>query len=146
MNGADSKNSIHVRVCRWTAGVAGYIWMALEKPSRSSRGAARLCKSRSDLEAAATLGRWIELKRGGEDEMASRGWIRRAQPDAHTRKPTLIVCDQFSICYTDQLLDLAIRRVLFSSPPAMLGLCNNVSYESWWLVNRPIDKRLILFH
>lgn len=49
------------------------------------------------------------MGRRAEDESDAQ------QPDTHTRKPTLVVCDQFSICHADQMLNLAIRRVLFLS-------------------------------
>lgn len=142
MNGGDSKNSIHVRVCRWTAGVADYIWMALKKPLGLWRGAAWLCKSGSHLEAA-TLERWIEWKNAegrmgwrAEDESDTR------RPDAHTRKPTLIVCDQFSICLVDQSLDLAIRRVLLLSSSPHVWVVQQcflwiTEPKFTWLMNRP---------
>ena len=45
--------------------------------------------------------------------MEKGGWIRHSEPDIHTRNPTLIVYDQFSICYTDQFMDLENESQFF---------------------------------
>lgn len=50
----------------------------------------------------------------GERERRGEGWIRRGEPDIHTPDPTLVVGDQFSICYTDRFTDLGKWKPIYS--------------------------------
>lgn len=88
----------------------GWSWPSISewclKTSQSSLGAELCRRKRTDLEAVNTQ----EMNRnkcGGERESdGERKDESDSEPDIHTRNPTLIVSDQFSICYTDQFMDL----------------------------------------
>lgn len=122
MNGTGSKYGNHVREWRWTAGVAEHIWMVLET-FQPWHGAVLCGRKRTDLETE-TLGEMNRNKCGRENQMERGGWIRRSEPDIHTRNPTLIVYDQFFICYTDRFMDL-VYESQFCFPFCRPWLCNN---------------------
>lgn len=135
MNGPGSKNGIHVRERRWRVGVAEYIWMVLKTSRPSHR--AMLCRREEDRFRSRNTREMNRIKCGGQNQMEKGGWIRHSEPDIHTRNPTLIVYDQFSICYTDQFMDLENESQFFFFFFNWPWLCNeqHCVLSLWWSWN-----------
>lgn len=103
MNGTGSKYSNHVREWRWTVGVVECICVVL-KTFQSWHGTVLCRRRRTDL-ASERLRRWIELNAEWRIRWRGRGWIRRSEPDIHTRNPTF-----FSLWSIFHLLNWPIHR------------------------------------